>query len=168
MEYTKFIKWESGEVTHTTYNFPIERIIDIMRDDLNYFALVATWLEDENGKELAYFDRNNEITKEGDNMKKGTRRKVLKEIFNEVAVERCDIEDVLDALEEYGYIEFKEEPKEPKEYKVFCKLITIGEEDKKLYYVTDFHLTENIDEAKRFGINENKDGYVYEIVKESV
>lgn len=45
-----------------------------------------------------------------------------------MAAERCDIEDVLDALEEHGYIKFK---KEPKEYKVFVKIVTIGGEKKK-------------------------------------
>ncbi len=96
-------------------------------------------------------------------MKKGTKEEVLNEVYYEVAGERCDIEDVLNALEAKGYIEFK---KEPKEYKVFVKLVTIGEEKKKFYYVTDFHLTENIDEAKRFGLNEDKYGYAYEYVKE--
>ncbi|MDU1630470.1 MAG: hypothetical protein E6835_08120 [Lactococcus lactis] len=65
--------------------------------------------------------------------------------------------------EEEGYIEFK---KEPKKYKIFVKLVTIGEENKKLYYVNEHHLTDNIDEAKRFGLNEDKYGYAYEYVKE--
>ena len=165
MKYTKFVKWEDGGVTHTTYNFSIERIIDIMRNDLNYDIVVSTWLEDENGKELAYFDKHNEITKEGENMKKGTKEEVLNEIKRKTQLLKFDIREVLELLEKEGYIEFK---KEPNEYKVFVKMVTIGEEDKKLYYVTDFHLTENIDEAKLFDLNEEKDGYAYEIVKESV
>lgn len=165
MKYTKFVKWENREVTHTTYNFTIERIIDIMRNDLNYGVVISTWLEDENGKELAYFDKHNEITKEGENMKKGTKEEVLNEVFDEVVVERCDIEDVLDALEEHGYIEFKEEYKE---YKVFVKTVIVYEGVKDLYYVTDSLFTDNIDEAKLFELDEEKDGYAYEIVKESV
>ena len=165
MEYTKFVKWENGEVTHTTYNFPIERIIDIMRNDLNYFALVSTWLEDENGKELAYFDKHIQLIEGEEELKKETKEEVFKNINRRLLVPRGDIEAVLDFLEDEGYIKFKE-PKEPKEYKVFAKNVTIGEEDKWLYYVSQYHLTENIDEAKRFELDEDKDGYAYEIVKE--
>lgn len=93
-----------------------------------------------------------------------SKEELLNEVYYEVAAERCDIEDVLDALEEHGYIKFK---KEPKEYKVFVKIVTIGGEKKKLYYVSSYHLSENIDEAKRFETNEDKDGYIYEIIKES-
>lgn len=164
MEYTKFIKWENGGVTHTTYNFPIDRIIDIMRNDLNYFALIATWLEDENGKELAYFDRNNETIKEGENMKKGTKEEIFKNINRRLLVPRGDIEAVLDVLEDEGYIKFKE----PKKYKVFIKTVIVYEGVKDLYYVTDSLFTDNIDEAKLFELDEEKDGYAYEIVKESV
>lgn len=166
MRYTKFIKWENGGVTHTTYNFPIEKIIDIMRDDLNYFALVATWLEDENGKELAYFDKNNEITKEGENIKKGTKEEVFKNINRRLLVPRGDIKAVLDLLEEEGYIKFKKEPKEPNGYKVFVKTVITYEGVKDLYYVTDSIYTDNIDEAKLFDLDEEKDGYAYEIVEE--
>lgn len=57
MGYIKYIKWLNGETTHTSYNMPIEKIIDIMKSDLNC-GFIATWLEDENGKELAYFDKH--------------------------------------------------------------------------------------------------------------
>ena len=166
MEYTKFVKWENGGVTHTTYNFPIERIIDIMKNDLNYDIVVSTWLEDKNGKELAYFDRNNEITKEGENMKKGTKEEVFKNINRRLLVPRGDIKAVLDLLEEEEYIKFKKEPKEPNGYKVFVKTVITYEGVKDLYYVTDSIYTDNIDEAKLFDLNEKKDGYAYEIVKE--
>lgn len=163
MKYIKFVKWENGDVTPTTYNFPPERIIDIMKNDLNYDAVVSTWLEDENCKELAYFDKHTETIKEVENMKKVTREKVLDEVYDEVAVERWSIKDVLDVLEEYRYIEFKEEYKE---YKVFVKTVIVYEGAKDLYYVTDSLYTDNIDEAKRFDLDEEKDGYAYEIVKE--
>ncbi|MDN5577574.1 MAG: hypothetical protein L0G13_06645, partial [Lactococcus lactis] len=88
---------------------------------------------------------------------------VLEIINFDIHVHRRYIKEVLDALEEKGYIKFK---KEPKKYKIFVKLVTIGEENKKLYYVNEHHLTENIDEAKRFGLNEDKYGYAYEYVKE--
>lgn len=98
-------------------------------------------------------------------MKKVTRGKVLDEVFDEVAVGRWDIEDVLDALEEAAIIEFQEEYKE---YKVFVKTVITYEGVKDLYYVTDSIYTDNIDEAKLFELDEEKDGYAYEIVKESV
>lgn len=98
-------------------------------------------------------------------MKKVTKEEALERINFDIHVHRRYIEEVLDALEEKGYIKFK---KEPKEYKVFLKMVTIGEEQKKLYYVTDFQLTDNIDKAKRFEIDEDKHGYGHEIVKESV
>ena len=96
-------------------------------------------------------------------MKKATKEEVLQEINSKVFVLQPDIREVLDSLEKQGYIKFK---KEPKKYKVFVKLVTIGEKDKKLYYVNDYHLTENIDEAERFETYEDKDGYAYEYVKE--
>ncbi|ASZ71517.1 hypothetical protein 57001_29 [Lactococcus phage 57001] len=42
MKYTQYIKWLNGETTHTSYNMPIEKIIDIMKSDLNYVTLIAT------------------------------------------------------------------------------------------------------------------------------
>lgn len=69
-------------------------------------------------------------------MKKGTKEEVLERINFDIHVHRRDIKDVLDALEEQGYIKFK---KEPKEYKVFVKIVTIGGEKKKFYYVSSYH-----------------------------
>lgn len=163
MKYTQYIKWQNGETTHTSYNMPIEKIIDIMKNDLNYVTLIATWLEDENGKDLAYFDKNTQSITGEKGLKKGTKEEVLERINFDIYVHRREIKEVLDALEEKGYIKFK---KEPKKYKIFVKLATIGEENKKLYYVNEHHLTDNIDEAKRFGLNEDKYGYAYEYVKE--
>lgn len=162
MGYIQYIKWLNGETTHTSYNMPIEKIIDIMKSDLNCGS-IATWLEDENGKELAYFDKHIQLITGEEEMKKSTKEEVLERINFDIHVHRRYIKEVLDALEEKGYIEFK---KEPKKYKIFVKLVTIGEENKKLYYVNEHHLTDNIDEAKRFGLNEDKNGYAYEYVKE--
>lgn len=166
MKYLKFVKWEDGGVTHTTYNFSIERIIDIMKNDLNYDIVVSTWLEDENGKELAYFDKHTKITKEGENMKKATKEELFKNINRRLLVPRGDIKAVLDLLEEEEYIKFKKESKEPNGYKVFVKTVITYEGVTDLYYVTDSIYTDNIDEAKLFDLNEEKDGYAYEIVKE--
>ena len=62
MKDIKYMQWSSEwaqeEITHTTYNETIEEIIDIMRNDLNLNTLIATWLENENGQRLAYFDKN--------------------------------------------------------------------------------------------------------------
>lgn len=165
MKYTQYTAWQNEKTTHTSYNMPIEKIIDIMKNDLNYVTFIGTWLEDENGKVLAYFDKNTQSITGEEEMKKWTKEEVLERINFDIHVHRRDIKDVLDALEEKGYIKFK---KEPKKYKVFVKLVTIGEENKKLYYVNEHHLTDNIDEAKRFETYEDKDGYGYEIVKESV
>lgn len=121
------------------------------------------WSDDENGKQIAYFDKNTKLITGEEGMEKATKEEVLEEINFDIYVHRRDIKAVLDSLEEKGYIKFK---KDPKEYKVFVKIVTIDGEKKKLYYVSSYHLSENIDEAKRFETNEYKDGYVPEIVKE--
>ena len=121
------------------------------------------WSDDENGKQIAYFDKNTKLITGEEGMEKATKEEVLEEINFDIYVHRRDVKAVLDSLEEKGYIKFK---KDPKEYKVFVKIVTIDGEKKKLYYVSSYHLSENIDEAKRFETNEYKDGYVPEIVKE--
>ena len=121
------------------------------------------WSNDENGKQIAYFDKNTKLITGEEGMEKATKEEVLEEINFDIYVHRRDVKAVLDSLEEKGYIKFK---KDPKEYKVFVKIVTIDGEKKKLYYVSSYHLSENIDEAKRFETNEYKDGYVPEIVKE--
>lgn len=126
-------------------------------------VILSTWAEDENGNQIAYFDKHIQLITGEEEMKKVTKEEVLERINFDIHVHRRYIKEVLDALEEKGYIEFK---KEPKKYKVFVKLATIGEENKKLYYVNEHHLTDDIDEAKRFGLNEAKYGYAYEYVKE--
>ncbi|ASZ71077.1 hypothetical protein 05601_35 [Lactococcus phage 05601] len=164
MKFTQYIKWISGEVAkYKHHDSSQEGIIRILERDVNFSTVEATGAEDKNGNEIAYFDKHIQLITGEEEMKKATKEEVVEEIFNEVAVVGCDIEDVLDALEEKGYIKFK---KEPKKYKIFVKLVTIGEENKKLYYVNEHHLTDNIDEAKRFGFNEDKYGYAYEYVKE--
>lgn len=99
-------------------------------------------------------------------MKKGTKEEVFKNINRRLLVPRGDIKAVLDLLEEEWYIKFKKEPKEPNVYKVFVKTVITYEGVKDLYYVTDSIYTDNIDEAKLFDLNEEKDGYAYEIVED--
>lgn len=101
-------------------------------------------------------------------MKKGTKEEIFKNINRRLLVPRGDIKAVLDLLEEERYIEFKKEPKEPNGYKVFVKTVITYEGVKDLYYVTNSLFTDNIAEAKSFELDEEKDGYAYEIVKESV
>ena len=169
MEYIQYIKWSDEAVTKYKYsNHSKEELVEMLKQDIHDRGILSTWLEDENGKELACFDRNNEITKGGENMKKGTKEEVFKNINRRLLVSRGDIEAVLDLLEEEGYINFKKEPKEYNEYKVFVKTVIVYEGVKDLYYVTDSIYTDNIDEAKLFELDEEKDGYAYEIVKESV
>lgn len=164
MEATQYIKWSDEVVTKYKYsNHSQEEVIEMLKQDIHDRGILSTWADDENGNQIAYFDKHIQLITGEEEMKKVTKEELLNEVYYEVACERCDIEDVLDALEEKGYIKFK---KEPKKYKVFVKLVTIGEEKKKLYYVNEFHLTENIDEAERFELDEDKYGYAYECVKE--
>mgnify|MGYP000024413038 CR=1 FL=1 len=164
MGYIQYIKWSDEAVTKYKYsNHSKEEAIEILKEDINERDILSTWADDENGKQIAYFDKHIQLITGEEEMKKATKEEVVEEIFNDVAAIRYDIEDVLDALEERVYIKFK---KEPKEYKVFVKIITINREKKKFYYVSGYHLSENIDEAKRFETNEDKDGYIPEIVKE--
>lgn len=142
-----------------------KKIIQILKGDFNFGGIVATWLEDEFGKDLAYFDKNVQLIKGEEKLKKGTKEEVVEQVSKRWFIQKNDIKAVLDSLEKQGYIKFK---KESKEYKVFVKIATIGGENKKLYYVNEHHLTDNIDYAKRFGLNEDKDGYAYEMVKELI
>ena len=138
-------------------------MVEILKEDIHERDISSTWSDDEKGKQIAYFDKNTKLITGEEGMEKATKEEVLEEINFDIYVHRRDIKAVLDSLEEKGYIKFK---KEPKEYKVFVKIVTIDGEKKKLYYVSSYHLSENIDEAKRFETNEDKDGYVPEIVKE--
>lgn len=63
-----------------------------MRNDLNLHTLSATWLEDENGKRVAYFDKNTEIIKGEENMKK-----VIYALFDD------ENQSVKNTLEPLGY-----------------------------------------------------------------
>lgn len=166
MEYIQYIKWIDEKVTkYKFYSLSKEEIIEMLKQDVHdRDVLLSTWLVNEKGKVLAYFEKNTQLIKGEKELKKATKEEVLDEIYYQVSTTRHDIEQVLELLEEEGYIEFK---KEPKEYKVFIKIITINGEKKKFYYVSSYHLSENIEEAKRFGTNEDKDGYIPEIVKES-
>ena len=163
MKHIKFIKWLNEEVTHTTYNMPVEKIIDIMRNNFNYDSVISTWLEDEDGNQIAFLDKNTEIIKGEQNLKKETKEEVLDKIYLNVSATMNEINQILEQLEEQRYIKFK---KEPKVHKVFVKVVTIDGESKPLYYVTDFNLTDSIDKAKRFEVDEEKDGYAYELVEE--
>lgn len=76
MEYIQYIKWSDEAITKYKYsNYSKEELVEMLKQDIHDRGILSTWLEDENGKELAYFDRNNEITKEGENMKKELKKK---------------------------------------------------------------------------------------------
>ncbi len=166
MNFTQYIKWSDGEVgTFQHFCCSQEEMVEMLERNIAEPSIVETWIEDFTGNQLAYFDGHVQLIEGEKELKKGTKEEVLDEVYDEVAVERWSIEDVLDVLEEYRYIEFK---KEYKEYKVFVKTVIVYEGAKDLYYVTDSLYTDNIDEAKRFDLDEEKDGYAYEIVKESV
>jgi DNA-binding MarR family transcriptional regulator len=159
------MKWYDESVTEYKYsNHSKEEVVEILKEDIHERNILETWSEDKNGKQIAYFDKHIQLITGEEEMKKATKEEVLNEVDYDIWVQIRDIKEVLDSLEEKGYIKFK---KETKEYKVFVKIVTIGREKKKLYYVSSYHLSENIDEAKRFETNEDKDGYVPEIVKES-
>lgn len=164
MNFTQYIKWSDGEVgAFQHFCFNQEEMVEMLERNIAEPSIVKTWTEDFAGNQIAYFDKYIQLITGEEEMKKVTKEEALERINFDIYVNRRDIKEVLDALEEQGYIKFK---KEPKEYKVFVKLVTIGEENKKLYYVNEHHLTDNIDEAKRFGLNEDKYGYAYEYVKE--
>lgn len=163
MGYVQHIKWSDEAVTKCNYNQGKEEVIEILKEDINDRDILSTWADDKNGKQIAYFDKHIQLITGEEEMKKVTKEEALERINFDIHVHRRYIKEVLDALEEKGYIKFK---KEPKKYKVFVKLVTIGEENKKLYYVNEYHLTDNIDEAKRFETYEDKNGYGYEFVKE--
>ena len=164
MGYIQYMKWYDESVTEYKYsNHSEEEVVEILKEDIQERNILSTWADDENGKEIAYFDKHIQLIAGEEEVKKSTKEEVLERINFDIHVHRRYIKEVLDALEEKGYIKFK---KEPKKYKIFVKLVTIGEENKKLYYVNEHNLTDNIDEAKRFGLNEDKYGYAYEYVKE--
>ena len=170
MEATQYIKWSDGAVTKYKYSETgKEEVVGILKENINERTILSTWADDENGKRIAYFDKHIQLIEGEEELKKATKEEVFKNINRRLLVPRGDIKAVLDLLEEEGYIKFKKEPKkEYKEYKVFVKTVIIYEGVKDLYYVTDSLYTDNIDEAKRFELDEEKDGYAYEIVKESV
>lgn len=173
METTQYIKWSDGAVTKYKYsNHSQEEVIEMLKQDIHDRGILSTWVEDKNGNQIAYFDKHTQRIKWREELRKATKEEVFDKINNEVSVFKNDIKEVLDSLdslEEQGYIKFKKEPKkEYKEYKVFVKTVIVYEGAKDLYYVTDSLYTDNIDEAKRFELDEEKDGYAYEIVKESV
>lgn len=164
METTQYIKWSDGAVTKYKYsNHSQEEVIEMLKQDIRDRGILSTWVEDKNGNQIAYFDKHTQRIKWREELRKATKEEVFDKINNEVSVFQNDIKEVLDSLEEQGYIKFK---KEPKEYKVFVKTVIVYEGVKDLYYVTDSIYTDNIDEAKRFELDEEKDGYAYEIVKE--
>ena len=169
MEATQYIKWSDGAVTKYKYsNHSQEEVIEMLKQDIHDRGILSTWVEDKNGNQIAYFDRHTQWIKWEEELRKATKEELFKNINRRLLVPRGDIKAVLDLLEEEGYIKFKKQPKEPKEYKVFVKTVIIYEGVKDLYYVTDSIYTDNIDEAKRFDLDEEKDGYAYKIVKESV
>ena len=152
------------ETTATDYDRPFWYMINIMKHDLfKRTGIISTWLEDQNGEQVAYFDKNTQLIKGEEQVKKATKEEILDKIYFDVSATKNEINQILEQLEKKGYIKFK---KELKTYKVFVKIVTIDGENKKLYYMTDSNLTDNIDEAKRFELDEEKDGYAYEFVKE--
>ena len=165
MEFTQYIKYKDGDIkSYKYFSISCEGMIEMLKRDLsNYSLVVATWVDDENGDQIVYFDKNTQLIKGEEQLKKATKEEILDKIYFNVSATKNEINQILEQLEKKGYIKFK---KEPKTYKVFVKIVSINGENKRLYYVTDFHLTENIDEAKRFGLDEEKDGYAYECVKE--
>ena len=163
MEATQYIKWSDGAVTKYKYsNHSQEEVIEMLKQDIHDRGILSTWVEDKNGNQITYFNRHTQRIKWEEELRKATKEEIFKNINRRLLVPRGDIEAVLDVLEDEGYIKFKE----PKKYKVFIKTVIVYEGVKDLYYVTDSIYTDNIDEAKLFDLNEEKDGYAYEIVKE--
>ncbi len=166
MNFTQYIKWSDGEVsTFQHFCCSQEEMVEMLERNIAEPSIVGTWTEDFTGNQLAYFDEYVQLIKGEENMKKATKEEVLNVTKKKTQLLNIDIREVLELLEKEGYTKFE---KEPKEYKVFVKTVIVYEGAKDLYYVTDSLYTDNIDEAKRFELDEEKDGYAYEIVKESV
>ena len=170
MEATQYIKWSDGAVTKYKYsNHSQEEVIEMLKQDIHDRGILSTWVEDKNGNQIAYFDKHTQRIKWEEELRKATKEELFNEIKKKTQLLKLDIREVLELLEEEGYIKFEKEPKEPKEpkeYKVFVKTVIIYEGVKDLYYVTDSIYTDNIDEAKLFELDEEKDGYAYKIIKE--
>lgn len=174
--WTNKIVWKDGRKnTYEYYNLTEEQVRKKFNQDINK-AVSETYYYDQNGKVRFAWTKKRGIyeavkkeeveNKENKEMKIITKQDLENRMYyGTMDLSREDVKQAVKFLEENDLIEFA---KEPKTFKALVKIVTIGGENKKLYYVTDFHLTENIEEAKLFDQSEEKDGYAYELVNKLV
>lgn len=71
MEATQYIKWSDEAVTKYKYsNHSKEEVIEILKEDIDERNILSTWAEDENGKQIAYFDKHIQLITGEEEMKK--------------------------------------------------------------------------------------------------
>lgn len=178
-DWTNEVTLDNGEkATYKYYNLTDDKIQKQIDIDISLSDISVSLYYDEKGllkhawsKECGRQDYREQQTqelehKENKEMKTITKKQLeIKMYYGTKDLSKEDVKQAVNFLEENNLIEFA---KEPKTFKAFVKIVTIGGENKKLYYVTDFHLTENIEEAKLFEQSEEKDGYAYELVSKLV
>lgn len=79
MEVTQYIKWSDEVVTKYKYsNHSKEEVIEILKEDIDERNILSTWAEDENGKQIAYFDKHIQLITGEEEMKKSNKRRIIK------------------------------------------------------------------------------------------
>lgn len=173
------IVWDSGKKeTFNYYNLTDDEIQRQINIDIGVGTISESIYYDKDGimkhawgKSFGRKDYREQQTQEVENKENKEMKIITKQdlenrmYYGTMDLSREDVKQAVKFLEENDLIEFA---KEPKTFKALVKIVTIGRENKKLYYVTDFHLTENIEEAKLFDKDEEKDGYAYELVSKLV
>ena len=69
MGYVQHIKWSDEAVTKYNYNQSKEEVIEILKEDINDRDILSTWADDENGKQIAYFDKHIQLITGEEEMK---------------------------------------------------------------------------------------------------
>lgn len=161
--------------SHYEYEYSNQTDLDIqykIDEDIRLGDIAESYYYDEDGQLRFYWTkatgRQKVVLKGEKEMKlnKVTEEELRNDMFEETSsMQRSDVNEAIKYLKENNLIEFK---KEIKHFKAFVKIVTINGENKRLYYKTDFHLTENIEEAKLFDESEKKDGYAFELVAKEV
>lgn len=172
-DYTNKVVWDNG--TRGEYDYPNQTELDIqyrIDQDINLGNVKESYYYDEKGQLRFYWTKatgEQKVVLKGEKemkLNKVTEEELRRDMFEETSsLQRSDVNEAIKYLKENNLIEFK---KEIKTFKAFVKIVTINGEDKKLYFKTDFHLTEKIEEAKLFDELEEKDGYSFELVAKEV
>lgn len=172
-DYTNKVVWDNG--SHGEYDYPEQTELDIQHridQDIDLGNVKESYYYDEEGQLRFYWTKATgrqkvRVKKEKEmKLNKMTEEELKSNLFYKTeSLSKNDAEEAVKYLKENNLIEFR---KEAKTFKAFVKIVTINGEDKKLYYKTNFHLTEKIEDAKLFDESEEKDGYSFELVTTEV